>query len=344
MAESPFSTPKRKRSEMLGDSIPKLNTTTEFTFEVYSVFDDGNVSPRTKVAHSFRGLALDGGDPSGGPRTASKDLNTTDFENQDGPRKRLRIPDIEMSDAEGLTLVAGETTMISDAQTTLSQLTEGRPRKRPQPTKSARFAPDATVIGQAEMADTATINEKTISKITVDTLSPPLSPQHNPSTSHPTHHRPRRVGTPPLAFRPPSPSPTSSSSSTCSTNNSITDPLRASLTWQENEITVYDPDDSDDDGTGINGIGFKPTPAIAYSRTMRRRQQLAEYRKREEREARAKRSARRRIMGGSPSPGPGPGVGVGVGKEREREKRKVRFLVREGRERDGVGGGEIVAG
>ncbi|KAJ4291340.1 hypothetical protein N0V88_006348 [Collariella sp. IMI 366227] len=58
-------------------------------------------------------------------------------------------------------------------------------------------------------------------------------------------------------------------------------------------ITIYDPDDSDDDGTGINGIGFKPTPAIAYSRALRRRQQLAEYKKREEREARARRSLRR---------------------------------------------------
>lgn len=74
----------------------------------------------------------------------------------------------------------------------------------------------------------------------------------------------------------------------------ITDPIRAALTWHEDEITVYDPEDEDDDGVGINGIGFKPTPAIAYARTMKRRQQLAEYRKREEREARARRNLRRR--------------------------------------------------
>ena len=71
------------------------------------------------------------------------------------------------------------------------------------------------------------------------------------------------------------------------------DPLRASLTWQDDEITVYDPNDKDDDGTGVNGIGFKPTPAIAHARALKRRQQLAEYRKREEREARARRSRRR---------------------------------------------------
>ncbi|CAK7270039.1 hypothetical protein SEPCBS119000_003883 [Sporothrix epigloea] len=70
----------------------------------------------------------------------------------------------------------------------------------------------------------------------------------------------------------------------------ITDPLRASLTWQDDEITVYDPNDTDDDGTGVNGIGFKPPPAIAYDRMLKRRQQMAAYRKREECEARARRS------------------------------------------------------
>jgi hypothetical protein len=77
----------------------------------------------------------------------------------------------------------------------------------------------------------------------------------------------------------------------------VIDPIRAALTWHEDEITVYDPNDEDDDGVGINGIGFKPTPAIAYARTQKRKQQLAEYKKREEREARARRSSRRR---GSP--------------------------------------------
>ncbi|CAK7199794.1 hypothetical protein SEUCBS139899_002478 [Sporothrix eucalyptigena] len=73
----------------------------------------------------------------------------------------------------------------------------------------------------------------------------------------------------------------------------IIDPVRASLTWQDDEITVYDPNDADDDGTGVNGIGFKPTPAIAHERALKRRQQLAAYRKREEREARARRSLQR---------------------------------------------------
>ncbi|KAI8939340.1 hypothetical protein NX059_003131 [Plenodomus lindquistii] len=69
------------------------------------------------------------------------------------------------------------------------------------------------------------------------------------------------------------------------------------LTWQDSEITGHlaDPStDPDDDGTGLNGIGFKPTPALAYARSQKRRQQLNEWKLRETREARAKRSERRR--------------------------------------------------
>lgn len=73
-------------------------------------------------------------------------------------------------------------------------------------------------------------------------------------------------------------------------------PPPSTLTWQDTEITghLVDPaTDPDDDGTGINGIGFRPTPAIAYARSQKRRQQLNEWRLREAREARAKRSERR---------------------------------------------------
>lgn len=76
-------------------------------------------------------------------------------------------------------------------------------------------------------------------------------------------------------------------------DSAIVDPVRAALTWRKDEITVYDPEDKDDDGTGINGIGFRPTPAVAYQRSQKRRQQLVEYKKREENEARARRNQRR---------------------------------------------------
>lgn len=69
------------------------------------------------------------------------------------------------------------------------------------------------------------------------------------------------------------------------------------MTWHESEITGQNPTDPNDDGYGINGIGFKPTPAIAWARSQKRKQQVADYRNREAREARQRRSDRRR--GGS---------------------------------------------
>ncbi|KAI5467077.1 hypothetical protein BGZ63DRAFT_346688 [Mariannaea sp. PMI_226] len=95
----------------------------------------------------------------------------------------------------------------------------------------------------------------------------------------------------------------------------IVDPVRAALTWHEDEITIYDPEDEDDDGTGINGIGFKPTPALAHARAMKRRQQMAEYRKREESEARARRNRRRR-----------GGADITIRPGEKSPSRKVRFI------------------
>jgi hypothetical protein len=79
-------------------------------------------------------------------------------------------------------------------------------------------------------------------------------------------------------------------------------PPPSALTWHDSEITGHlaDPSiDPDDDGTGLNGIGFKPTPAMAYARSQKRRQQLNEWKARETREARAKRHDRRRRGVGS---------------------------------------------
>ncbi|KAE8153940.1 hypothetical protein BDV25DRAFT_136309 [Aspergillus avenaceus] len=66
-----------------------------------------------------------------------------------------------------------------------------------------------------------------------------------------------------------------------------------SLTWHDSEITGHDPTDPNDDGYGINGIGFKPTATMAWARSQRRQKQLAEWKSREAREAREKRRERR---------------------------------------------------
>lgn len=104
----------------------------------------------------------------------------------------------------------------------------------------------------------------------------------------------KRSGTPPLRLKRSPIQDNKDDDDDEGPNLVIADPVRASLTWHEDEITIYDPDDEDDDGIGINGVGFKPTPALAHVRAMKRQQQMAEYRKREESEARAWRSQRRR--------------------------------------------------
>lgn len=73
------------------------------------------------------------------------------------------------------------------------------------------------------------------------------------------------------------------------------------MTWHESEITGHNPTDPNDDGYGINGIGFKPTPAVAWARSEKRKQQLADYRNREAREARERRSEKRRGTSVEPS-------------------------------------------
>jgi len=69
-------------------------------------------------------------------------------------------------------------------------------------------------------------------------------------------------------------------------------------TWQEHEITGHLMQDPDDDGTGINGIGFRPTPAIAYERSQKRKMQLSAWKVRESSEARERRGERRRKLDG----------------------------------------------
>lgn len=65
------------------------------------------------------------------------------------------------------------------------------------------------------------------------------------------------------------------------------------LTWHDSEITGHELSDPNDDGYGINGIGFKPTAAMAWARSQKRRRQVADWRSRETREAREKRRERR---------------------------------------------------
>ena len=65
--------------------------------------------------------------------------------------------------------------------------------------------------------------------------------------------------------------------------------------WSEVDITGHelDLDDPGDDGEGINGIGFVPTPALAALRAEKRRKQIIDWRARENKEARIQRGRKR---------------------------------------------------
>lgn len=130
-------------------------------------------------------------------------------------------------------------------------------------------------------------------------------------------------------IRPTSPAIPLPSSAKLGQNQKSPPPLRSpspetSLTWHDSEITGHDPTDPSDDGYGINGVGFRPTPAIAHARAQKRKQQVAEWKNREARDARQRRSERRwkgEKVGGTPVGGARDGVlqqGEGI--------RKVRFL------------------
>ncbi|EME40260.1 hypothetical protein DOTSEDRAFT_82883 [Dothistroma septosporum NZE10] len=175
-------------------------------------------------------------------------------------------------------------------------------------------------IATMEVAETPATNEVTMSS------SPPISPttalkafQRPPlGTSHistPSQPSKRRLSSPPLpSTSGPAATLTGSQSSTSSFSEDV-DP--ATLTWQESEITGHEIDATspDDDGEGINGIGFRPTAAIAYARSQKRRKAVEEWKAREAREARQRRINRRR----------GASRELDVGGDRD-VKRNVRFV------------------
>ncbi|KAL2151112.1 hypothetical protein VTH82DRAFT_6210 [Thermothelomyces myriococcoides] len=363
MTNSPFTTPKRKRSEMLNDDHAlKINTSMQFTFDINSTADDGNASPRTRVAHRFRGLALGsgGGDVS---RPLAEPSGIVDNDTDEGYRKRIKLRDTDMPDVGSLEVT--DSNLIQQGRRGDSQTSQN----------PISIALDEAVVSQSETiahtrADDSDVddnnhdnnnnnndndndyvlddNSTSNPSLTQPSARPAITfrPQPRPRQHSKIHRSParKRAGTPPFPSRSAfsassssSSSSASSSASSSSTSPTITDPVRAALTWHDDEITIYDPDDSDDDGTGINGIGFKPTPAIAYARAMRRRQQLAEYKKREEREARAKRSARRRgALADSLTSAGDLVASSGIGKKGKAERRKVRFLEKDVPELIGV--------
>lgn len=344
-SQSTFSTPKRKRTDVVSDEVPS-QLDIHFSFEVsQGLLSDGGDSPRTKVAHRFRGLAL--ADSGGGAAAADARVHDTETDpgrdTTDGDPDKMVVDEDESkmrkrskytppsAPSDGSPQLKHPTLSPTQPQHQLStkrveipetpavQKTESHtaagPESRPVPGDGhVLFKPSALSVQTP--ADNAALNAGPAKVFSSKPPKQSSAANNRPLESLKSRGR-RRAGTPPLAasaskLRNADQQPGDAAAE-------VIDPIRAALTWHEDEITVYDPDDEDDDGVGINGIGFKPTPAIAYARTMKRKQQLAEYKKREEREARARRSSRRR---GSPDRAPKMQRRESAGTD---NARKVRF-------------------
>ncbi|KAI0534722.1 hypothetical protein GGR58DRAFT_44085 [Xylaria digitata] len=327
----PTATPKRKRDDMIASMRLPASPTPRHAKTVFSfqppnlqptirsdnLTEDGNSSPRSKVAQKFRDLAIDeSGEGLKGTTT------TTDGEPESGGGATAAAGTLRWRSGHEILVAPDLTRFDFDAGTAIAQ-PDMQLDSNHEDTTAARKRPKTFELDISSPEPTINAVPEETSEFTVQTLpsrdleNRPLSASVDPKItgaleigksgnlqkSYPSINRladsksrcRKRAGTPPLSSR-----RKGSAQSQLGKQDEeeeepvVVDPVRAALTWREDEITVYDPEDKDDDGTGINGIGFKPTAAVAYQRAQKRRQQLAEYKKREESEARARRNQRRR--------------------------------------------------
>lgn len=263
--------PKRKRDHLQAlippDSSP-MHLNTSIALPTLSSDEADQGSPRTKVAYHFEGLALDG------PRDVEK-LNFkkkgSEMTNADSVvHKRVKMFATKESDIAGNAIIE----IPETPQPKAFRAVFGEERK---------VDPIIRELGQ----DIRLHNE--LDPMVFQAGSSQSEQKDGLARAYPSinrladskSRREKISGTPPL-------------SNFEDGERTFVDPERAALTWHDDEITGYKPDDPDDDGEGINGIGFRPSAAIAYARAEKRKQQMADYRSREAREARARRSERRR--------------------------------------------------
>ncbi|KAK0106244.1 hypothetical protein ONS96_003885 [Cadophora gregata f. sp. sojae] len=288
---------------------------------------DGPGSPRTKVAYNFQGLRLE-------------DAGTVSRFELDGPRPRKGNgfgEDGAFDDEADVVMDGnGNVDREEDQQVSRKKVKIVKPKKRVEVPETPQHVGNAAGAGTGrsrdeegkfgifigeerivdpvlEKAARVVVLSNSVDEMVFTGSGKPRSGHGNLKGTYPSINRlaesksrKKRAGTPP---------PTSSFSSEDMEAEPEIDNERASLTWHDDEITGHNPTDPDDDGEGINGIGFKPTPAEAYARTQKRRQQMAEYRNREAREARKMRSERRRGSEMSKA-----------SKEEQETARRVRFM------------------
>ncbi|EON66962.1 hypothetical protein W97_06078 [Coniosporium apollinis CBS 100218] len=302
----------------------------------------GQASPRTVVATQLEDLKIRGSIPpldfgvstdAGGAKAKKRVKHSSargaedfkDIEILGWERSSVKASHLPIRNGaeERLPLSATSVLEIQETPQPAPRLQPVQPSRTPSPLPPPSFADIATI---RPATPPASLKSRAARR---RIASPPPPSTSSAPTAFPTTTTPTSIAltstSPPTSTTAPLP-PTSTGSSPVSqtsetSQTSSLDPT--SLTWQDSEITghLIDPRlEPDDDGTGLNGVGFKPTPALAYARAQRRRQQVLEWRAREAREARRVRNERRNRHAGPLGDGRGGRAG-----STERAGRVVRF-------------------
>jgi hypothetical protein len=307
--------PKRKRVES------EARASTPLRLDTAADASSGADSPRTRVAERLKDLDLHQQHQQTPPAQSGDAI-------VGAPRKRLKrgqhlAQRYERSDGyEG----------TSDDALPPSSLPEEEPSSQPSATFSRSVSPleigetpDCRSTRFQDSPPVRSPDNVRVAKFTVTENEEATATSESPGEGK----KKKRLSSPP----PPAPDSTGTQSSPVRRPTSpqvvIDDDSQisidqASLKWQDPELTGHDIDATtpDDDGEGINGIGFKPTAAIAYARSQKRKKQVSEWRAREAREERQRRFERRR---GTASSGGGTGSGAVEAQAEIGLRRMVRF-------------------
>jgi hypothetical protein len=279
--------PKRKYTEAmtLPSRLPTLNVDVPdiAATDAYYLSEGKCDSPRSRVAEKLEALDID--------QAASASAAE-----EDAPRKRIK----------------------TDQQQPASKLSgfDVTPKKLPRPRFDLPHQQHRSAEAVLEIAETPGCRPDVDARPSTPSplakqVETPMSKQ---SISPIVRITPKRMRSPPPPMASPSSPDKSANGLSTSPENSKNSTESSDTAWQDSEITGHHIHAAlGDDGEGINGIGFRPTPAIAQARSQKRKHQLSEWRAREAKEARQRRYEKRQ------------GCAVDAGGGDESQRRVVRF-------------------
>jgi hypothetical protein len=278
--------PKRKYTEAmtLPSRLPPLNVDVpDIATDPYYLSEGKCDSPRSRVAEKLEALDIDQAPPT----------------EEDAPRKRIKTD--------------------QDQHQPASKLSSGfdvTPKKLPRPRFDLPHQQHRSAEAVLEIAETPGCRPEVDARPSTPSplarqVETPMSKQN---ISPIVRITPKRMRSPPPPMASPSSPDKSANGPSTSPDSSQTSTEISNATWQDSEITGHHIHAAlGDDGEGINGVGFRPTPAIAQARSQKRKHQISEWRAREAKEARQRRYEKRQ------------GCAVDVGNGDESQRRVVRF-------------------